>query len=213
VAPADPAQPWRVDRAWDPAGEPGELERRARRATYWGVASLAVLLPWNALAAGRPDLLWPGLALAADVIPVLLLLRAAWLRRAWRRGGAPRLRLDRFPFFLGEPLEAVLTTEGDGDGRGAVEVTLACLERRPDELSGELVEVEVFRSTQVIRPALETAVLFELPAPERGLGTVLEVPAARRWELRVSGRSGARAREAFAVPVYAPPVEGEREAG
>ncbi len=200
-----PAPPWHVDRAWDPTGEPGETERRARRATLLGLASFAVLLPWNALAAGRPDLLRPALVVAADAVPAVLLLRALWLRRAWRRAGAARLRLERFPFFLGEPLEAVLATDAGDAAKGAVEVTLACLERR-SEISGEAPrEVEVFRSTQVIRPAAETPITFELPAPSRGLGTALAEPSARRWELRVSGRSGARVRETFAVPVYAPP--------
>jgi len=177
----DLAQPWRSDRPWDPAGEPGDLDRRGRRVLWWGVASAAVLLPWNALSAGRPDLLWPGVVAVADLVPAALLLRGAWLRRSWRRQGGPRLRFDRFPFFLGEPFEAVLALDPVAEGRGAVEVTLACLERRRED--------------------------------GQGLGTALRSPEGRRWELRVQGRGGARARAVFPVPVYAPPVDGQDPAG
>jgi hypothetical protein len=210
---AAPAQPWRSDRPWDPAGEPGDLDRRGRRVLWWGLASAAVLLPWNAISAGRPDLLWPGVVALLDLVPAVLLVRGAWMRRTWRRRGAARLRFDRFPFFLGEPFEAVLALDAGGDGEGAVEVTLACTERRPEDGGGTWAEVEVYRATQVILPAGETEVTFELPGPERGLGTALDAPHARRWELRVKGRAGARAEAVFPVPVYAPPVDGEPPAG
>ncbi len=206
---ADPAQPWRSDRAWDPSGEPGRLARRGRRLLWWGAAASAVLLPWNILAAVRPDLLWPGVAGAADVVPAVLLLRGAWLRRTWRRLGAVSLRFDRFPFFLGEPFEAVLILAPVSGEAGAVEITLACLERRPGEGGAEPREVEVYRATQVILPGAETAFAFELPGTARQLGTAFRSPEARRWELRILGRGGARAEESFPVPIYAPPVDGE----
>ena len=205
----DLAQPWRSDRAWDPAGEPGDLDRRGRRVLWWGLASAAVLLPWNALSAGRPDLLWPGVVAVADLVPAALLVRGAWLRRSWRRRGAARLRFDRFPFFLGEPFEAALVLDVVAEERGAVEVTLACLERRREDGEAAWPEVEVYRSTQVILPASETEITFELPGPDRELGTALRSPEGRRWELRVHGRGGARVQAVFPVPVYAPPVDGE----
>jgi hypothetical protein len=210
---ADPAQPWRTDRPWEPSGEPGRLARRGRRLLWWGAASAAVLLPWNVLAALRPDLLWPGVVGTADLVPAVLLLRGAWLRRAWRRRGSVRLHFDRFPFFLGEPFEAVLAIEPATGETGAVEVTLACLERRPGEGGAEPREVEVYRATQVILPGAETAFAFELPGPARELGTSFRSPEARRWELQILGRAGARVQESFPVPVYAPPVDGEPAAG
>ena len=132
-----------------------------------------------------------------------------WLRRGWRRGGAARLRFDRFPFFLGEPFEVVLELGPPACLEGAVEVTLACLETRLQDAAGSMTwrEVEVYRATQVILAAPETAVTFELPAPERGLGTELRTAEARRWELRTCGRAGAKVLAAFPVPVYAPPVD------
>ena len=166
---------------------------------------MAVLLPWNALAAGRPDLLWPGVVALADLVPAALLARGAWLRGTWRRRGAARLGFDRFPFFLGEPFEAILSLDTGSGGKGAVEVSLACRERRPDEEGGRWREVEVYRAVQVIALAGETEVTFELPDPDRALGTALRAPEARRWELRVQGRAGARVEATFPVPVYAPP--------
>ncbi|MEI6223453.1 MAG: hypothetical protein WCS72_01790 [Deltaproteobacteria bacterium] len=210
---ADPAQPWRSDRSWDPSGEPGRLGRRVRRLLWWGAASAAVLLPWNVLAALRPDLLRPGVVIAADLLPVALLLRGAWLRNDWRRLGSARLRFDRFPFFLGEPFEAVLVLSPVTGEVGAVEITLACLERRPGEGGAPPREVEVYRATQVILPGAETAFAFELPGTARQLGTSFRSPAARRWELQILGRAGARVQESFPVPVYAPPVDGEPAAG
>jgi hypothetical protein len=180
---------------------------------WWGLGAAAVLLPWNALAAGRPDLLWPGLVVLADLVPAALLVRGAWLRAAWRRRGAARLGFDRFPFFLGEPFEAVLSLDARSGEKGAVEVSLACRERRPDEGDGRSREVEVYRAVQVIALAEETGITFELPAPDRALGTALGAPEARRWELRLRGRAGARVEATFRVPVYAPPVDGEPEAG
>ena len=210
---AAPAPPWRTDRPWDPAGEPEEREARGRRFLWWGIGSAAVLLPWNALAAGRPDLLWPSLVVLADLVPAALLARGAWLRASWRRHGSARLRFDRFPFFLGEPLEAVLSLDAAPGARGAVEVSLACRERRPGDEGGRWREVEVYRAVQVIALAGETEVTFELPAPDRGLPTALAAPEGRRWDLRLRGRAGARVDAAFPVPVYAPPVDGEPERG
>jgi hypothetical protein len=206
-----PSQPWRTDHPWNPAGEGGKLERRGRRVLWWGVAVAAVLLPWNALAAARPDLASPGLVAVVDLLPAALLLRGSWLLRGWRQGGSARLRFDRFPFFLGEPFEVVLQLGPQACREGAVEVTLACLEQRlVSGVGGEAWrEVEVYRAAQVILAAPETEVTFELPAPERGLGTELRMPEWRRWELRARGRAGARVEAAFPVPVYAPPVDGE----
>jgi hypothetical protein len=215
VQAADPSQPWRTDHPWNPSGEAGSLERQARRVLWWGVAVAAVLLPWNALAAIRPDLASPTVVAIADLVPAALLLRGAWLRRGWRRGGAARLRFDRFPFFLGEPFQAVLEVGPRACQEGAVEVTIACLETRLQEVAGAMTwgEVEVYRATQVILAAPETAVTFELPAPERGLGTELRTAEARRWELRACGRAGAKVLAAFPVPVYAPPVDGGDPSG
>jgi hypothetical protein len=215
VVAADLPQPWRSDHPWNPSGEAGPAERRARKVLWWGVAAAAVLLPWNALAAGRPDLVSPGLVSVADLLPAGLLLRGAWLRRRWRRSGAARLRFDRFPFFLGEPFEVEVEIGSHACGRGVVEVTLACLEERlQDAEAGQAWrEVEVYRAVQVILAAPETAVTFELPAPSRGLGTELRVPEGRRWELRLHGRAGATVEGAFPVPVYAPPVDADEPAG
>ena len=206
---ADPSQPWRNDHPWNPSGEAGSLERRGRRVLWWGVAVAAVLLPWNALAAARPDLASTAVVAVADLAPAALLLRGAWLRRGWRRGGAARLRFDRFPFFLGEPFEGVLELGPRAGQEGTVEVTLACLEMRLQDVAGAVTrrEVEVYRATQVILVAPETALTFELPAPERGLGTELRTAEARRWELRTFGRAGAKVLAAFPVPIYAPPVD------
>jgi hypothetical protein len=214
VSPSGGDSPWRNDHPWHPAGGPGELERRGRKALFWGAAAAAVLLPWNGLAAGRPDLVPAGAVVVADLVPAALLLRGAWLRRAWRSRGAARLRFERFPFFLGEPFEAELLL-GAHTGAGVVEVTLACLERRLlDSPHGpSRREVEVFRSTQVIRAASRTAIAFELPAPEREIGTSLGGEDARRWELRLRGRAGAGVQAAFPVPVYAPPAERAALAG
>jgi hypothetical protein len=205
--------PWRTDRPWNPTGGPGDLERRSRRALLWGAAALAVVLPWNGLAAGRPDLVPLAAVLVADAVPAILLLRGAWLHRSWRRRGAARLRFDRFPFFLGEPFEAVLRL-GPEAVDGAVEVSLSCHETRllEDGAGPSWREVEVYRATQVVLTAPETEIAFELPAPGRDLGTSLGTREARRWELSLRGRAGARVEGTFPVPVYAPPPEGSTAA-
>jgi hypothetical protein len=211
VVAADLPQPWRSDHPWNPSGEAGAADRRARRVLWWGVTAAAVLLPWNALAAGRPDLVPPGLVAVADLLPAGLLLRGAWLRRRWRRSGAARLRFDRFPFFLGEPFEVEVEIGPHACGGGVVEVTLACLEQRPQDVEGgqDWREVEVYRASQAILAAPETAVAFELPSPSRGLGTEIRIPDGRRWELRLHGRAGAVVEGAFPVPVYSPPEDGD----
>ena len=94
-----------------------------------------------------------------------------------------------------------------------MEVTLACLERRREDGLAAWPEVEVYRTSPVILPASETEITFELPGAGRDLGTALRAPEARRWELRVQGRGGARVQAIFPVPVYAPPVDGEDGAG
>jgi hypothetical protein len=207
-----PRQPWRFDHAWDPGGALDETGVRARAALWKAAIAAAFLLPFHALAAAQPDAL-PLLAVAfLDLLPVAILARGAFLLLRRRKYGVARLRFSRFPYLLGEPLEATLLLGQRAPLVRDLEVTLACRERRPVE-SGEggehqagLEDVELYRSTQGMRGARQLELRFELPRDGRDLGTDLLSGAPRRWEIRVRGAApGIDFDATFLVPVYAPP--------
>ncbi|HVP67018.1 MAG TPA: hypothetical protein VMT17_07120 [Anaeromyxobacteraceae bacterium] len=207
-----PAEPWRFDRAWDPGGALDETGKEARTALAQAIGAAAFLLPFHALFALEPEGV-PVLALAVfDLVPVLLLGRAAHLRLRRRKYGTSRLRFERFPYFLGETFAATLVLGQRAPLVRALEVTLSCEESRPPEPeAGDparhgWTEVELYRATQVTRGARSLGVRFELPAGTRPLGTDLTGPVPRRWWLRVRGKApGIDYAAAFPVPIYAPP--------
>jgi len=210
-----PGQPWRFDHAWDPGGALDETGARARAALWQAAIAAAFVLPFHALAATQPDA-FPLVAVALlDLLPVAILARGAFLLLRRRKYGVARLRFARFPYLLGEPLEATLLLGQRAPLVRDLEVTLGCKERRPVESDegGErqvrLEEVEVYRSTQAMRGARQIELRFELPRDGRDLGTDLVSMAPRRWEIRVRGEApGIDFDATFLVPVYAPPHEG-----
>jgi hypothetical protein len=212
LAARHPHEPWRHDRPWDPAGELDDAGARARRALVRAAALAVFLLPFHALAAARADE-FPLAAMAVlDLAPAALLAQGAWLLLRRRRHGPARLAFHRFPYFLGEPVEVTLRLGQRAPLVRALEVSLACTERRAEEVMGESgpevrwAEVEVCRATQAMRGARELELRFELPGGRRDLGTDLLSPVDRRWTMRVRGKApGMDVDASFPVPIYARP--------
>ena len=209
-----PAEPWRFDHGWDPGGALDETGASARRAIASAALTAAFLLPFNALAATRPDDFPLPMALFLDLAPLALLARGLFLLARRRRHGISRLRFHRFPYLLAEPFEATLVMGQRAPLVRALEVTLSCVEKRPEEVMGEgsvetrWVEVELCRATQTMRGARELPLRFELPSDGRDLGTDLVSAADRRWTLRVKGQAPGMNYDArFLLPVYAAPRE------
>lgn len=208
-----PTQPWRFDHAWDPGGALDDAGARGRRSLWQAALLAAFLLPFNALAAAHPDDLPLGVVLVIDLGPPLLLAQGLYHLARRRRHGTSRLVFHRFPYLLGEPFEATLVLGQRAPLVRALEVTLSCVERRPEEAMGDgqpevrWVEVELCRAVQAMRGARELPLRFELPPAGRELGTDLVSAGGRRWTLRVRGKApGMNYDASFLLPIYAPPA-------
>jgi hypothetical protein len=217
LAALHPRQPWRWDHPWDPGGALDDAGARARRALLRAALLAAFLLPFNALMATRGQDFPLASVAVVDLAPLALLAHGGWLLARRRRHGTSRLRFHRFPYFLGEPLELALHLGQRAPLVRALEVSLACVERRAEEAMGESgpetrwAEVELWRATQALRGARQLDLRFELPSDGRDLGTDLVSGAERRWTLRVRGRAPGMGYDArFLVPIYArPPDDGD----
>ena len=216
LAALHPRQPWRYDHPWEPGGALDDAGARARRDLLRAALLAAFLLPFNALAATRGEDFPLAMIAAVDLAPLALLAHGAWLLARRRRHGTARLRFHRFPYFLGEPVEMTLHLGQRAPLVRALEVSLACAERRAEEVMGESgpetrwTEVELCRSTQAMRGARQLDLRFELPSDGRDLGTDLVSGADRRWTLEVRGKAPGMDYDArFLVPIYARPPRGE----
>lgn len=222
-APAAPGEPWLADHPWRRDGAADLSPDEARRALLaGGILTLAASL----LAAA----LLPETGGEAVAVPVLvlgaLLLVGLWLlsrgvRTVLRRGrhGVSELRFARFPYLLGEPLDATLVRQGATAALDGVMARLTCYQERLDEGTGapgepqgddRYVRVARWSETRPV-PGVTGArapLRFDLPRPgAEVVGTALSTDPPSYWELEVWARpaEGPAYHAAFLVPVYQRP--------
>jgi hypothetical protein len=141
------------------------------------------------------------------------------LRRS--RHGVAELRLARFPFFLGEPLDATLVRQGPAAPLPGLHARLTCVAERWGRPTGHATEpfheatrrrlerVDRWSETRPVLGAMGSRIpiRFDLPPPgPDALGTELSAELPRYWELEVWAElPGLDFHAVFLVPVYQRP--------
>jgi len=221
LAARHPDQPWLADAHWDPQGTFADSSWEGGAGVFVMLFVLLVLAPFNVLWLYALDphqddktRLLALMVLIPDFFIYLLIRGVTSLVRDRVRFGRPRLQFDRFPFFLGETLEARVTARMFA-GREGVVATLRFIEERTvvgrhrgrRSVSVRLYQHFLARHTFPGTFAGEDIpVTFTLP-PQPPTELLRDQP--RYWELEIGG-GGVASAVRFTVPVYARPGTGPR---
>lgn len=220
------AEPWLADHPWRRDAAEDLTGNEARKALL--VGGILTLVASIIAAAVLPEV--DGLeALGAAVIPALLLAGGLWLlsrgvRTVLRRGrhGVSELRFARFPFFLGETLDATLVRQGATAPLDGLHARLTCLREVKEEGSGMSDDIHrddsykraaAWCETRAVRGLVGERVALRFDLPPEGpevAGTALLGDPPTYWELEAwtSPAEGPAYHAVFLVPVYQRPGDG-----
>lgn len=223
--PETPAgEPWLGDHRWRRDGAEDLAPAEGRGALV--VGGVLTVVGSAFAAALLPEVDWP-FVLAPALFGGGLLVGGLWLlargvravqRRA--RHGVSELRFARFPFLLGEPLDATLVREGATARLEGLVARLSCVQERREPgtgVSGEPFEFDSYArevtwsETRPLPGAVGTRAALRLPLPPPGpgvAGTALAGDPPRYWELELwAPGEGGRAPylAVFLLPVYERP--------
>jgi hypothetical protein len=181
------------------------------------VGAVGVACFRSAFTAAQPEFMtFVGGMLALATLAALV----GGLRFAWRTVYStllhrPRLVFARFPFLLGESLEAELELAAGGPNPRRLRATVTCVQELPERLPGGddgqtiLAQYPVWWRTVPVSSREERRFLVRVRLPDRPeLGTLLSCQRPRYWQVEVDS-DDERVRATFVVPVYARP--GRRE--
>ena len=218
-----PGAAWLADYRWNQKGAADRVLWKAIgtllgvivASTFLVPATYFIFLSFTQEGFGiRVDISMFGIALF-DLVALGFLARAGHLLRRWHIYGSGLLVFNRFPFFLGESLEASFRTSRTLTGCRSFEATLRCIEERYRTTTGvhgrrgEMVCEQVYADTIRIEGAAARSlaarsvpVSFSLPADARS--TKLADKPPTYWEIEIMvDRAGVDYKAAFLVPVYA----------
>lgn len=213
-----PDRPWLADHGWDPAGSWDDAGRGPWRAAAMTAFMVVFLAPFHWWAFGSGEGPWPVKAMVVvfDLLTLLVAWSAVagWLRRL--RYGRPRLRFSRFPFFLGEELDAWLEAPRGMHGARDMTVTLRCVQESYESSGSDDGSRVVARQVHQDEREIELAsqglsrgrllLPIRFPLPEDAPATELAARPPRYWEIEVRAEApGLDARSTFLVPVYEAP--------
>jgi hypothetical protein len=221
-----PAEPWLWDHKWDPAG----AVHSAGKATFAGFVGLIFftlfLSPfnWFIFAEGA----WPALIVVGIFDLILVVAWGFWVYQLLQglKFGDSRLAYLRFPYFLGESLDASLLDTDRLRGMTKLTVTLRCIEEVQStqnqktqthtfsiyEDQTEFDPAGIYFGTggaagilKIARksdPLARLELKFDLPQAD--LGTRLFGPqSGRYWEIEVlAAMPGVDYEVRFLLPVY-----------
>lgn len=220
---APPGEPWLGDHRWRRDGAEDLAPVEGRGALV--VGGVLTVVASTFAAALLPEVDWP-FVLAPALFGGGLLAGGLWLlargvqavrRRA--RHGVSELRFARFPFLLGEPLDATLVREGATARLEGLVARLSCVQERREAAVGQPGEPfgddtwarqVTWSETRPLPGAVGTRAALRLPLPPPGpgvAGTALAADPPRYWELELwasGGGEGAPYHAVFLVPVYEP---------
>jgi hypothetical protein len=214
-----PAEPWRADFAWDPAGFTTRARSDVARRMGAELFIVVFLIPfyyWGFHSGVGPLVI--GICAVFDLIGLCLVIHAMFLLLRWLKYGDSRLQFESFPFFLGDVLDAVLVTSKDIRGCRRARFTLRCIQERV-EITGtgrgqHAIDVcyQTWASAyDVEQPGDIVAgspvrVTFLLPE-DLSLCTALSDRPPQYWEIEVTGVTpGIGYKAQFLVPIYIRPT-------
>lgn len=211
---ARPGEPWLVDYPWS-ARSATDGNAGIAASGFLAFLFLQVfLIPFNwwAFFSSHGNFFVIGVVGVFDVVSFFMLGHAGYHALRVLKYGTSTLTFHRFPFFLGETVEASFRTSADVRQLKRLVFTLRCLREQVDAQAvgtGVTMAIfEIWREERVVEPpSREIPVSFRLPA-EAHFSTTLAIATPRYWELEVEGEApgvdfGAR----FLLPVYGKAVE------
>jgi hypothetical protein len=225
----NPQEPWTADHPWSPAGEGDRSHRKALHmlllALHNALGVALFLGFFHAFGFFKPeaadtpvDIAMPILVLGVSSAALAGFLCVAvyhLLRR--RRYGAVTVQFKRFPFFLGERLEATLAVPEGVDSFRRFSVTLRCVEESMGKKGGmgnslrcyqchaDTIDLGAGRS--MLGPDEPIAVAFDLPADAPSTQLAEKFPTYWELVIRIKLR-GIDYFGEFLMPVYAKRMAG-----
>lgn len=217
----NPDEPWLADHHWN---ESGTSDRALWKGLKWfpmAAFIAGVLVPFNYWMFFTEDgeLLGRIIVGGVDLIPVAFAGYGGYLLMRYLKYGSSSLRFKRFPFLLGETLEAEFIPPRAIRKFEWLEITLRCVEERfemrrgpaRDHGSNVVVCYQIYADSQFIAPetvrearGMPLRVTFELP--DYGRPTELAERPPIYWEIVARAKTpGVDYRAVFLVPVYAKP--------
>ena len=219
-----PGAAWLADYRWNQKGAADRVLWKAIgtllgvivASTFLVPATYFIFLSFTQEGFGiRVDISMFGIALF-DLVALGFLARAGHLLRRWHIYGSGLLVFNRFPFFLGESLEASFRTSRTLTGCRSFEATLRCIEERYRTTTGvhgrrgrNGLRASVRRHDPELRGPLRGAwprvrCLLAFRSPRTHAPRSLLTSPPTYWEIEIMvDRAGVDYKAAFLVPVYA----------
>lgn len=205
-----PAEPWLADYPWDRDGIGDDTPRRFLTSLAWTLFLGLFLSPFNYFAWKDAGAMGCFILLIVlfDLIAAAMLVQTLLYAVHELKYGRSRLRFERFPFFLGDALEARLHAGRSLHRYQTLSFTLRCVEEsvRSDGDGNKVVCHQVWADSHELPPGewsegREPLIRFELPQGDHG--TRLSARPPRYWELEVKADTpGLDYSATFLVPVY-----------
>lgn len=211
-----PGQTWLADYRWDHKGISDDTFKKVANA-FWGSLGIIVfLIPFHWLIFSIKDM--PGILkafiLLFDSFLVACLGYAVYLLLRFLKYGTSYLQFTQFPFFLGEELQATLTSRAI-KGLKDMTVTLRCIEEKYEvrgtgkNRSVQVVSYQIYADTLTIENAgggqynrVYLPVAFLLPA-DKNFVTALSARPAKYWQMEFKASTpGIDYSTSFLIPVY-----------
>lgn len=216
-----PDQPWLADYAWDTTQARDETLRHASSAFLWTGFLFVFLSPFNwwAFLSGQGSPVVLVVVIIFDLLLLIVFGHGIYLLMRGLKYGRSALRFERFPFLLGQTLDATFHCERDIGFFQSLTFTLRLVEEvQETHGSGknrrtQTVYYQLYADTRAItdpgehrQMSPELKVSFPLPA-DPNLVTRLSAQPPQYWELEVQAVTpGVDFGATFLVPVYAGPA-------
>lgn len=205
------AEPWAWDHPWTPSGARDSAARSIATGLLFALFWWGLLVPFNQLAFVQRVVPFPFTLVVGlfDTIGLAIVGHVIYLALRRAKYGASELRFTRFPYHLGEPLEAALVRRGALATIPALDVTLRCVQERYEirhsgrNKSHVVVCYELWSERLTIREVPGADFHLRFSPPDTAPPTRLSERPARYWEIEVSAETpGIDYRARFLVPIY-----------
>ena len=210
-------QPWSADHPWDVTG----TTDHAGRKLLWpfGISGFlfVFLMPFNYFffsgASSKAPWFVKTFIGLFDGAFVVMLGYALYCLARYLKYGSSSLRFPRFPFFLGERLEAQFVPPGEVRDCRSMNITLRCIKERfeTDSDNSNVVRCyEIYADTLLVEGDAAAATYPAIPIafdlPEDAPSTALAERPPVYWEIEIKANvPGIDYRTNLLVPVYAKP--------